>query len=194
MKGDGRSQQAAGSGNLQPRPPPHIRKPSSDDGPADDVHRSRPNAPEENKGKMSGPVLDQIADIFKGGKGKSGDHSGNLDLFRFRLKYQEVKEQRQELHHFLHHRGDLRSCAKGVRPIKCGEKGIDVSGEQTRTHSRKAKQEKLCLPLSHAQGGDQQGRRHTDKNIFNIGHPSTAFPVAGSRAKIQGVSRRSNQQ
>ena len=48
--------------------------------------------------------------------------------------------------------------------------------------------------LSGAQGGDQQGRRHTDKNIFNIGHPSTAFPVAGSRAKIQGVSRRSNQQ
>ena len=69
--------------------------------------------------------------------------------------YEKIKEQRQKLHDLLHHRGDLSCCAKGVRPIKCGEKGIDVSGEQTRTHSRKAKQKELCPPLSHAQGGDQ---------------------------------------
>ena len=80
---------------------------------------------------MTGTVLNQIADVFKGGKGQGGDHGGAFDLLRFWLKYQKIKEQRQELHHFLHHRGDLRSSGKGVRTIKRSEKGIDVSREQT---------------------------------------------------------------
>ena len=104
---------------------------------------------------MSGSILDQIADIFKSGKRKGDHHSGNSDLFRFRLKYQKIKEQRQKLHDFLHHRGNLRSGGKVIRTIKCGKKGIDISGNQTRPHSCKAEQKKFCLPFSHAQGGDQ---------------------------------------
>ena len=104
---------------------------------------------------MSGSILDQIADIFKSGKRKGDHHGGNSDLFRFRLKYQKIKEQRQKLHDFLHHRGNLRSGGKVVRTIKRGKKGIDISGKQTCPHSRKAEQKKFCLPFSHAQGGDQ---------------------------------------
>ena len=104
---------------------------------------------------MSGSILDQVADIFKGGKGKSCDHSGDFDLFRLWLKYQKIKEQRQKLHDFLHHRGDLRSGGKGIRTIKCSEKGIDISRKKTRPHSCKAEQKEFCLLFSHAQGGDQ---------------------------------------
>ena len=104
---------------------------------------------------MSGSILNQVADIFKGGKGKSCDHSRDFDLFRLWLKYQKIKEQRQKLHDFLHHRGDLRSGGKGIRTIKCSEKGIDISGKKTRPHSCKAEQKEFCLPFSHAQGGDQ---------------------------------------
>ena len=104
---------------------------------------------------MSGSILDQVADIFKGGKGKSCDHSGDFDLFRLWLKYQKIKEQRQKLHDLLHHRGNLRSGGKVIRTIKRGKKGIDISGKKTCPHSRKAEQKEFCLPFSHAQGGDQ---------------------------------------
>ena len=155
MNRDGCSQQTAGSGNLQPGPLPHIRKASAYNGSADHVHRSCSDPPEKNKGKMSGSILDQIANIFKSGKRKGDHHSGNSDLFRFRLKYQKIKEQRQKLHDFLHHRGNLRSGGKVIRTIKRGKKGIDISGKKTCPHSRKAEQKEFCLPFSHAQGGDQ---------------------------------------
>ena len=106
--------------------------------------------------------------------------------------YEKIKEQRQKLHDFLHHRGDLRSGGKGIRTIKCSEKGIDISGKKTRPHSCKAEQKEFCLPFSHAQGGNQQRRCHADKNIFHICHACTALPVAGSRANTQPVSRTSN--
>ena len=69
--------------------------------------------------------------------------------------YEKIKEQRQKLHDLLHHRGNLCGSCKGVRFIKCSEKGIDISGEQTYSHSRKAEQKEFCLPLSHTQSRDQ---------------------------------------
>ena len=143
---------------------------------------------------MFGSILNQIADIFKSSKGKGDDHGGNFDLLRFWLEYQQIKEQWQELHYLLHHGSDLRGGGKGIRLVNRGKKGVDISGEQTCTHSRKAEQEKFCLPLSHTQSSNQQRRGHTDQNIFNIGHLTTAFPVAGNRASRQSVSRKSNQQ
>ena len=74
------------------------------------------------------------------------------------------------------------------------EKGVDVSGKQTGTHPGKAEQKEFSLPLSHTQSGDQQRRGHAKKYVFNICHVCTAFPVAGSSANRQPVSRRSNQQ
>ena len=194
MKGDCRSQQAAGSGNLQPCSLPHICKAAADNGSTDHMHGSSPNTTEENKRKMSGSVLDQIADILKCGKGKGCDHSGIFDSLRFWLKYQQIKEQWQKFHHFLHHRGDLCGSCKGVRSVKCSEKGVDVCGKQTCPHPGKAKQKEFSLPLSHTQRGNQQGRSHAKKYIFNICHACTAFPVAGSSANRLPVSRRSNQQ
>ena len=84
-------EQTAGSGDLQPGPLPHIRQSTADDGTTDHVHRSCSNAPEKNKGKMSGSVLDQIADIFKGGKGKGDDHGSISDLLRVQAQIQEDK-------------------------------------------------------------------------------------------------------
>ena len=112
---------------------------------------------EENKRKMTGSVLDQVANVFKCGKGKGYNYGGIFDLLSFRLKYQQIKEQWQKFHHFLHHRGDLCSSGKGVRSVKCGKKGVDVCRKQTGTHPGKAEQKEFCLPFSHAQGGDQQG-------------------------------------
>lgn len=194
MKGDCRSQQAAGSGNLQPCSLPYIRKTAADNGSTDHVHGSGPNTTEENKRKMSGSVLDQVADVLKCGKGKGYNYSGIFDLLSFRLKYQQIKDQWQKFHHFLHHRGDLCSSGKDVCSIKCGKKGVEVSRKQTGTHPGKAEQKEFSLPLSHTQSGDQQGRGHAKKYVFNICHTCTAFPVAGSSANRQPVSRRSNQQ
>ena len=101
----------------------------ADNGSTDHMHGSSPNTPEENKRKMTGSVLDQIADVLKCGKGKGCDHGSIFDLLRFRLKYQQIKEQWQKFHHFLHHRGDLCGSCKGVRFIKCSEKGVDVCGK-----------------------------------------------------------------
>jgi len=194
VKGDCCSQQTAGSGNLQPCSLPHICKTTADNGTTDHVHGSCSNTPEENKRKMTGSVLDQISDILKCGKGKSCDHSGIFDSLRFWLKYQQIKEQWQKFHHFLHHRGDLCGSCKGVRSVKYSKKGVDVCGKQTCTHPGKAEQKEFSLPLSHTQRGNQQGRSHAKKYIFNICHACTAFPVAGSSANRLPVSRRSNQQ
>ena len=90
---------------------------------------------------MSGSVLDQVADVFKCGKRKCYNYGGIFDLLSFRLKYQQIKEQWQKFHHFLHHRGDLCSSGKGVRSVKCGKKGVDVCRKQVRgARPRKAGQ------------------------------------------------------
>ena len=95
---------------------------------------------------MSGSVLDQIADVLKCGKGKGCDHGSIFDLLRFRLKYQQIKEQWQKFHHFLHHRGDLGGGIDGVRLIKPGEEGVEVGREQTGPHPREAEHHCGALP------------------------------------------------
>ena len=157
MKSDGCPEQTAGSGDLQPGALPYICQSTADDGTTDHVHGTRSNAPEKDKGKMSGSVLNQIADILKGGKGKCNDDGSIFYRHRFRLKYKKIKEQRQEFHHFLYHRCDLRSGGNRICCVKSGKEGIDVSGEQACPHSCKTAQKEFGLPPSHAQGGNQQG-------------------------------------
>ena len=57
-------QQPTGACNLQPRPPPHVGKPAAHDQAAEDVHRARAEAPEEDEGEAVRAVLDEIAHIF----------------------------------------------------------------------------------------------------------------------------------
>ena len=155
VEGDGRAQQPAGACDLQPRPPPRIRKSAAYDQSAEDVHGSRAEAPEEDKGKAVRTVLDEIADVFKGGEGESDCYCGSLDFIALRLEHQKIEHQRQQLHHFLHHRRDLRRGGKGVRLTHCREEGIDVSRKQAHPHSGDAEQEEAELPPAHAQGSHQ---------------------------------------
>ena len=97
MKGDCRSQQAAGSGNLQPCSLPYIRKTAADNGSTDHVHGSGPNTTEENKRKMSGSVLDQVADVLKCGKGKGYNYSGIFDLLSFSAQISANKRSMAEV-------------------------------------------------------------------------------------------------
>ena len=56
-----------------------------------------------------------------------------------------------------------------------------------------AEQEESELPPAHAQSGHQQGRYHADEDVFDVGHASTAFLVAGSSPRIASVSSISHQ-
>ena len=71
---DGRAQQPAGAGHLQPRPLPRVCKATAHDQAAEDVHRARAEATEEDEGEAVRAVLNEIADVFKGGEGE-----GNRD-------------------------------------------------------------------------------------------------------------------
>ena len=51
VEGDGRPQQPADPGDLQPRPLPCVCKSAAHDQAAEDVHRSRAEAPEEDEGE-----------------------------------------------------------------------------------------------------------------------------------------------
>ena len=51
VEGDGRAQQPADTRDLQPRPLPRVRKPAAHDEAAEDVHRARAEAPEEDEGE-----------------------------------------------------------------------------------------------------------------------------------------------
>ena len=193
MEGDGCAQQPAGAGDLQPRPLPCVRKPTAHDQSAEDVHRSRAEATEEDKGEAVCAVLDQIAHIFEGGEGEGDRYCRSLDSIPLRLKHQKIEHQRQQLHHFLHHRRDLRRGGKGVRLTHRREEGVDIGREQAHPHSGNAEQEEAELPPAHAQSGHQQGRYHAEEDVFNIGHASTALLVAGSSPRIASVSSISHQ-
>lgn len=193
MEGDGCAQQPAGACDLQPRPPPRVCKPAAHDQAAEDVHRARAEAPEEDEGEAVRAVLDQIAHIFKGGEGEGYGDGGGLDLLALRLKHQQIEHQRQQLHRFLHHRCDLRRGGKGVRLTYRREEGVDIGREQAHPHSGNAKQEAAELPPAHAQCGHQQRGYHADEDVFDVGHASTAFLVAGSSPRIASVSSRSHQ-
>ena len=193
MEGNGRAQQSAGACDLQPRPPPRKGKPAAHNQTAEDVHGSRAEATEEDEGEAVRAVLDEIAHIFKGGEGEGNRDGGSLDFIPLRLKHQQIEHQRQQLHHFLHHRRDLRRGGKGVRLTHRREEGVDIGREQAHPHSGNAEQEEAELPPAHAQSGHQQGRYHAEEDVFNIGHASTALLVAGSSPRIASVSSISHQ-
>ena len=193
VEGDGRAQQPAGARDLQPRPLPRVCKATAHDQAAQHVHGSRAEAPEEDEGEAVRAVLNEIADVFKGGEGKGNCYCRSLDFIPLRLEHQKIKGQRQQLHHFLHHRRDLRRGGKDVRLTYRREEGVDIGRKQAHTHPGNAEQEEAELSPAHAQGGYQQGGYHAEEDIFNIGHASTAFLVAGSSPRIARVSSRSHQ-
>ena len=141
VEGDGRAQQTAGARDLQPRPLPRIRQPAANDQTAQHVHGSRAETPEEDEGEAVCAVLDEIAHVFKGGEGEGNRDGGGLDFIPLRLKHQQIEHQRQQLHHFLHHRRNLRRGGKGIRLTHRREKGVDIGREQTHPHSGNAEQE-----------------------------------------------------
>ena len=193
MEGDGRAQEAAGARDLQPRPLPCVCKSTAHDQAAEDVHGSRAEAPEEDEGEAVRAVLDEIADVFKGGEGEGNRDGGGLDFISLRLKHQKIEHQRQQLHHFLHHRRDLRRGGKGVRLTHRRKEGVDVSRKQTHPHPGNAEQEEAELPPAHAQGSHQQRGYHAEEDVFDVGHAATAFLVAGSSPRIASVSSISHQ-
>ena len=152
-----------------------------------------PGKTEEDEGKAVCAVLNEIAHVFKGGKGESDCYCGGLDFIALRLEHQKIKHQRQQLHRFLHHRRDLRRGGKGIRLTHRRKEGVDIGREQTHPHPGNAEQEEAELPSAHAQGGHQQGRYHAEEDVFNIGHASTALLVAGNSPRIANVSSRSHQ-
>ena len=157
------------------------------------MHGSRAEAPEEDEGEAVRAVLNEIAHVFKGGEAQGNRDGGSLDFIALRLKHQQIEHQRQQLHHFLHHRRDLRRGGKGVRLTHRREEGVDIGRKQTHPHPGNAEQEEAELPSAHAQGGHQQGRYHAEEDVFNIGHASTALLVAGNSPRIANVSSRSHQ-
>ena len=193
VEGDGRAQQPAGARDLQPRPPPCVCKPAAHDQAAEDVHGSRAEAAEEDKGEAVRAVLNEIAHVFKGGEAQGNRDGGSLDFIALRLEYQKIEHQRQQLHHFLHHRRDLRRGGKGVRLTHRREEGVDIGRKQAHPHPGNAEQEEAELPPAHAQSGHQQGRYHAEEDVFDVGHASTAFLVAGSNPRIASVSSISHQ-
>ena len=193
MEGDGRAQQSAGAGNFQPCPPPCVCKPAAHDQTAEDVHGSRAEAPEKDKGKAIRSVLNEIAHVFKGGEGEGNCDGGGLDFLALRLKHQKIEHQRQQLHDFLHHRRDLRRGGKGIRPAYRREEGVDIGRKQAHPHPGHAEQEEAELPPAHAQGSHQQRRDHAEEDVFDVGHATTAFLVAGSSPRIASVSSISHQ-
>ena len=193
VEGDGRAQEAAGARDFKPRPPPCVCKPAAHDQTAEDVHGSRAEAPEEDEGEAVCAVLDEIAHIFKGSEGEGDRDGGSLDFIALRLEHQKIEHQRQQLHDFLHHRRDLRRGGKGVRLTHRREEGVDISRKQAHPHPGNAKQEKAELPPAHTQGGHQQRGYHADEDVFDVGHASTAFLVAGSSPRMASVSSISHQ-
>ena len=157
------------------------------------MHGSRAEAPEEDEGKAVRAVLDEIADVFKGGEAQGNRDGGSFDFIALRIKHQKIEHQRQQLHHFLYHRRDLRRGGKGVRLTHRRKEGVDVSRKQAHPHPGHAEQEEAQLPPAHAQCGHQQWGYHAEEDVFNIGHASTAFLVAGSSPNMASVSSISHQ-
>ena len=193
MKCDGCAEQSARSRDFQPRPSPRVCEPAAYDQTTKHVHGSRAEAPEEDEGKAVRAVLDEIAHIFKGGEAQGNRDGGCLDFIALRLEHQQIEHQRQQLHHFLHHRRNLRRGGKGVRLTHRREEGVDIGRKQAHPHPGNAEQEEAQLSSAHAQGGHQQGRYHADEDVFDVGHASTAFLVAGSSPRIARVSSISHQ-
>ena len=143
---------------------------------------------------------DRFSFIFFRGFGTGAMHvlcglivGGGLNSLALRLKHQKIEHQRQQLHHFLHHRRNLRRGGKGVRLTHRREEGVDIGRKQAHPHPGNAEQEEAELPPAHAQSGHQQGRYHAEEDVFDVGHASTALLVAGSSPRMANVSSISHQ-
>ena len=193
MEGDGCAQQPTGACNLQPRPPPHVGKPAAHDQAAEDVHRARAEAPEEDEGEAVRAVLDEIADVFKGGEAGGYGQDRSLDVLPLRLEHQQIKEQGQQLHHLLDHRRYLRRGVQRRRIQRGGEEGVYIRREQAGQHTGQGEQERTQVPPPRAQRRHEQRRGDAHKGVFDIGHAATASPDAGSSEIRMPVSRKSIQ-
>ena len=148
MEDDGSAEEAAGAGETQPATLPHIDESEANDGAADDVHGAGAKAADQQKSDALSAVLDEVADVFKGGKaGCEGDHGGE-DLFCCRFKNEEIKEQRQKLGDFFYNGRDLGGGVERGGAVERGEEGVDIGGKQARSHSRKAKEKEIVEQLT----------------------------------------------
>ena len=59
----------------------HVCKATAHDQAAEDVHRARAEATEEDEGEAVRAVLDEIADVFKGGEGEGNRDGDGLDFY-----------------------------------------------------------------------------------------------------------------
>lgn len=190
---DGGAKQAAGACRFQPAPLPHVQHAAADDGSADDVHGAGAEAPDQQEGQMLRSVLCQVADVFKGGKTGCHDQDGGADSVRFWVEHEQIKQQRKELHHFFHHRGDLRCGIEYRRLIESGKKCVHIGGKKAGSHSGKCKEKKAKMFSAQTKGGHKKRRGDTHENVFNICHDRTAFLTAGNNARSVAVRAKSNQ-
>ena len=59
------------------------------------MHGTRPKPAKEDEGKVVGAILDEIADILKGGEGQRDDTGGKADAFALWFEHEQVLDQRQ---------------------------------------------------------------------------------------------------
>ena len=110
------------------------------------MHRAGAEAPDQQKEDLVRAVLREETDVFKGGKAGGHDDGGQPEAGKGRLKHRQKEQQRQQLHDLLHPRRNLGGGIDGVRLIKPGEEGVEIGGEQTGPHPRKAEHQRGALP------------------------------------------------
>ena len=91
---------------------------------------------------MFGSILNQIADIFKGGKSHCKCNGGYRQFLWLRLKDQKEEQQRYQLHHFLTDWSDLYSSHSHICSIISHEETADISREQAGAHAKDYEQHK----------------------------------------------------
>ena len=145
MVNDGDAQKREQAGRPQGAAVPHRAQRAAVHIPADHVHRAGAEAPDQQKEDLIRAVLREETDILKGGKAGGHDDGGQPEAGKRRLKHSQKEQQRQQLHDLLHHRRDLGGGIDGVRLIKPGEEGVEIGGEQTGPHPRKAEHQRGAM-------------------------------------------------
>ena len=74
-----------------------------------------------------------------------------------RLKYEQIKEQGQELDYFLHHRGDLCRGVKRSCVIERNKKVFTYAATRQAPMPAKAKRKKTKIFAAHTESGNQGG-------------------------------------
>ena len=190
---DGDAEQAEQARRAERAAAPHGAQDAAVHAAADDVHRARTEAADEQINELPRAVLRQVADVLEGGEARGHHDGGEAEALRVRLEHREVKEQRQQLHDLLHHRRDLRGGVQRVCGVELGEEGVEVRREQAHSHAREAeKQQRTLFPPQEQQCHEQRGR-HAHEDVFDVGHASTAFRSAGRSRRSTSESRKSNQ-